>query len=169
MLTFLVPVVVMLGFFIGVLLARISPEEMHSGKRYFIWLIRLVVLIIIVSLFYIAGFGTVGLLLGLVFGFFVREYYFALGLAMAVALTVSKDVFFLFSALGFSFGVVYGTVSYITGRFTFTNVFTKIAFFFLPFCILFIEVPSQPLLLFAAGVLITILAVKNLPNLHVES
>ncbi len=169
MYTFLIPVVVFLGFFVGVLLARVSPEEMAPGKGYFAWLVRAVVLMVVASLVYFAGFGILGLLLGLVFGFFVREYYFALGMAVAMSFIVSEEAFFLVGALGFLFGIVYGTLSYATGRFTFINVFTKVVFFFLPFLMLLVEVPPEPFLRFAAGALVAVLAVKSLPGLHYGS
>ncbi len=164
MLASLVPVVVFVGFFVGALLAHVSPEEMRSGRRYFIWLTCIISLAILAGLFYFGGFSIFGFLLGILFGILIREYYFALGMAVAMSTLVSPEAFFFISALAFAFGVVYGTVIKSSGKFTFTNVATKIAFFFLPFCILFVPVPPKPFLMFAAGALLTVLLMKCIPK-----
>lgn len=161
---FLVPFVAFAGFLVGDLLARISPEEMGPGERYFTWVLRVILLAVIVSLFYFSGFSWFGLLLGVIFGFFVREYYFAFGISLAMATLVSGNALLLLGALVFAAGIVYGTLTSVSGRFTFTNVFAKVAFFFLPFCILFVGVPPVQFMNFAAGSILVILFIKNLPK-----
>lgn len=161
---FLIPIVVFVGFLIGGLLARVSPEEMKPGEKYFLWVLRVILLAVIASLFYFSGFSWFGLLLGIVFGFFVREYYFAFGISLAMAMLMSDSALLLLGALVFAAGIVYGTLTSVSGRFTFTNVFAKVAFFFLPFCILLVGVPPVQFMNFAAGSILAILFIKNLPK-----
>lgn len=160
MLSFLIPIVVFAGFLIGALLAYISPEEMKPGREYFFWLFCALSVAILSVIFYYGGFSVFGLLLGIVFGFFVREYYFALGLAIAMSFLVSDSALLLLGTLSFAFGLVYGTITVASGKFTFTNVFAKLSFFFIPFIILFAGVPPKHFLSFSGVAFATILVVK---------
>lgn len=164
MLKLFVPIVSLSGFFIGSLLAKISPEEMDVGRPFFIWMLRFIVIMTVVGLFYFGEFSVLGLLAGIVLGFFIHEYYFSFGIAIALALGLSDSILLLFGALIYAAGIIHGTLTRSSYRFTLMNVLAKVLFFFLPFTVLlFGSVPAW-LSSFAAGSLIMSLFVKNLPK-----
>ena len=59
-----------IGLLIGILLARISPEEMKPGKKYFILLKKIILIAIIVSIFYYSNISLFGVFIGAFIGYF---------------------------------------------------------------------------------------------------
>lgn len=158
MLGLLVAVIVFAGFLVGGLLAKVSPEEMVPGKVYFIWLLRALALIVFGYLLYLGSFslyGLIALVLGAVFGFFIRSYHASLGLAVAMSMLLGRDVMVLFGSLAFAFNLVHGTLSYSLHKFTLKKILLRAVFFFAPLLVLLVQVSPEPLIMFAAGSLAT--------------
>jgi len=115
MLEYLIPLIVFSGLILGVILAKVSPEEMKSGERYFKILKKITLTILIISLIFLAIPLFLELILGLVVGYIaallLKRVYFFLGLALFLSfLTSIPDLILLFSSIVFIFGLPTGSL-----------------------------------------------------------
>ena len=168
MLELLLPVIVFAGFLVGGLLAMVSPEEMQPGRIYFIWLLRIFALLVFVYLLYLGSFdlyGVTALVLGTVFGFFIRSYHTSIGLAATMVTLLSKEVMILFGSLAFAFSLVHGTLNYSSHKFTLKRVLLRALFFFAPLLVLLTPLPPEPVIMFAAGSLATGFIANSSPRI----
>jgi len=120
MIKFLVFILSFLGLAVGILIAKYTKEEIKPGKKYFIILKKLILVSIsFVILSYIKM--TWIFFLGMFIGYFFREVYFYLGLAIGSSISPSIMIisalpyspthfFFLLSSLTFLFGLPQGTL-----------------------------------------------------------
>jgi len=98
-----------IGLLIGILLAKISPEELKPGKKYFIMLKKLVLLSIILSLLYYTKFSFLLFFIGIMFAYFFNHIYLYLGISIVISL-VSKQFNVLIASLIFIYGLPHGTL-----------------------------------------------------------
>ena len=113
MLEYLVILICFLGIFFGYLLRKIAREEVKFGKfgnRYFIWMKRLIYLVLIILLLYFSENYIIVIIfavLGFLVGIYLDEYLF-LGGSLAVSF-FDKNVLLFVSGLVFISGLVYGS------------------------------------------------------------
>jgi len=164
MLELLVPVIVFSGFLIGILLAKVSPEEMVPGQVYFIWALRVLGIFVALVLLYFSGFHLPEFMAGLVIGFLVRQYHAALGFAVAGALAFSESALLLVGTSCLLFELVYGTLSRAFRDIGVKKVLFKSVLFFAPFVVLLSGVHSISVAAFGSGMFIAVLLMKSLPS-----
>ena len=68
------------GLLVGGVIAYFTKEELKDGEKYFIWISRLLLLILGIN-FLVLGFNWWLALIGLVIGFFIHYEYLFLGLS----------------------------------------------------------------------------------------
>jgi len=156
MLEYFIPLVVLLGVFIGVFLAKVSPEEMKSGKKYFIFLKVLFFFIISITLFYLGYTHDylfyIMFLFGVIFGTFVHWTYFYLGLALAAS--YFTPYLTLVGGMSFVFGIPFGTLRVINKKFNLRKILYMVGYFLLPFImVLYGDLEAGLIFAFASGAL----------------
>lgn len=108
---FLVALIGFSGQIIGNILAKISPEEMKPGNKYFrffeVFFIGVIVLLSSVLLIKFNFLTAIVVLLGIVAGLFFRKIY---GWLSGVLFSFSGYLF-VFSSLIFIYGLFYGTLN----------------------------------------------------------
>jgi len=146
-----------IGFFAGMIVAYFSKEELDKGKRYILLFRKYMAVIIGVAIAYYAWGSPIYFVLGLVAGYYLRYYYFYLGLMMA--LVFGQEPFLLLSSLMFLFGIPHGTVVF-KGKELVKIVLLNIILFFVPFFV-FLKFSYSPLLLLSSGALVVQYFVKE--------
>jgi len=96
-------IVSFVGFFVGMVVAYFSKEELVKGEKYFRWFRKVVLAGIGVVITYYAWGNPFYFVAGLVVGYFLRTYYLYLGVALGLLL--GKGPFVLVLSLMFMFGV----------------------------------------------------------------
>lgn len=129
-----IPIVAFLGLILGILLAKISPEEMKPGKKYFIIFRNVLLPIISIILFYFSNYNILFFIVGLIIGYFIKLDYFYFGLVLAFAFYVSKEILFILASLIFIYGLPTGTL--LEKKIKPKQFLKLMAMFFLPFIIL---------------------------------
>ncbi|MBS3172615.1 hypothetical protein J4438_03485, partial [Candidatus Woesearchaeota archaeon] len=78
----LLALIAFVGLVLGVLLASLAKEELKAGKKYFVLLYKILLLLIIVYLLYLAEINIwlIGFVFGFVLAYFARNIYLFLGL-----------------------------------------------------------------------------------------
>ncbi len=115
MLEFLIPIISFLGIFIGLLLKKIASEEVKFGKfgpKYFVWMKRIILFIMISTILFFGRsylFLMIGLVLGLILGVFITEYFF-LGISTAISFSLSQNILLVISSLTFLYGLPYCSI-----------------------------------------------------------
>ena len=148
----LIPIISLLGIVIGVTLKKLAKEEIKFGKfgaRYFIWMKRIILLLIILVLIYFnqnIPILILTIIIGFIIAIFISEYFF-LGLALVFGFLNSKESLILLSSLVFLFGLPYGS---ILRRFKKEHLYV-IPLFFLPFLILVTNINQDILIGLGAG------------------
>jgi len=113
MLQYLVLIISFLGIFFGFLLRKIAKEEIKFGKfgnRYFIWLKRIVFLLLILILLYFSEnylIVVIFAVIGFIVGIFLDENLF-LGSGLVFGF-MNDNLLFVISGLVFINGLVYGS------------------------------------------------------------
>lgn len=109
---FLVALIGFSGQIIGNVLAKISPEEMKPGNKYFkFFAVFFIVVIVILSLILSFKFSWINILLiiiGIVIGLFFRKVY---GWLSGVLFSLNFRYLFVFSILIFIYGLFDGTLN----------------------------------------------------------
>ena len=109
----LVVVIAFLGVVVGYILSKFTKEEIKPGRKYFIWLKKIILFILAIALLYNV-WGDYWVLIGwVVFGFivaFLINLYFFLGLALFSSFSISNDFVLLVAALVFMFGLPFGSL-----------------------------------------------------------
>ena len=151
-LLFLIPIISFLGILIGIFLKKIAKEEVKFGKfgsRYFIWMERAILLIIILTVLYFTENILIAALLaivGFVVGIFLSEYLF-LGVSIVFGFLKSNEILLLLSSLVFLYGLPFGSIL--------RNIKIKhvllVVLFFAPFFLLLFGINQDILIGFAAG------------------
>jgi hypothetical protein len=143
------------GFFIGMVIAHFSKEELVKGKKYFKYFRKIILAAIGVAITYYAWGSPFYFITGMICGYFLRGYYFYIG--MALALTSGKEPFLLLASLIFIFGLPHGTLifkKFFNDKKRFYKIILfNIILFIIPFLI-FSEIKNYSLLMFAAGALV---------------
>ena len=98
-----------IGLLIGILLAKLSPEELKPGKKYFILLKKIILIAIVISIIYYSKLSLFGLFIGAFIGYFFKKEYFYFGLALVVSLQLTKFNILLASLI-FIYSLPYGTL-----------------------------------------------------------
>lgn len=162
---YLAVIVSFIGFFIGMLVAYFSKEELIKGKKYFVYFRKLMVTAIGVAILYYAWGSPLYFILGMICGYFLRSYYFYIGVALA--LVFGKEPFILLASMIFVFGLPHGTLifkEFFKEKRKFYRIISmNILLFVIPFLI-FNEVKHYPLLMFSAGALVVQYFVKKKPK-----
>lgn len=102
------------GLLMGYLLTFLVKEEIKPGQKYFLWLERVLRLVIIGMLLWIIATPKAMLLpfiIGIIVGLFLKIRYFYLGLALAAASSLPMNLFVVVAALVFVYGFPYGSIS----------------------------------------------------------
>ncbi|MEK6826035.1 MAG: hypothetical protein AABX90_00225 [Nanoarchaeota archaeon] len=151
-LVYLVPVIAFLGMILGIVLNKLATEEIKFGKfgaRYFVWMKRIVLFFILISILYLAdnfliviGFA----ILGFIAGVFFSEYLF-LGISMVIGFLFSGEILIWLSSLVFLYGLPYGSMMRRVKR----GHIYLLGLFFIPLVLLFFNIGSNFLIGFVAG------------------
>ena len=150
-LIYLVPIIALFGILVGFILKRIANEEIKFGKfgsRYFIWMKRIILLLIIIIALYFTENITlviVTAVLGFILSIFVNEYLF-LGTALLLGFLTGKEILILLASLIFLYGLPYGSM---LRRFAKEHLF--ILLFFVPFSLLFVDIDPAVIIGFSSG------------------
>ena len=162
---YLAVIISFLGFFVGMLIAYFSKEELVKGKKYFEYSKKVMLIVIGVAITYYAWGNPLYFILGMVCGYFLRCYYFYIG--MALALVFGREPFLILASLVFVFGLPHGTLvfkKFLNEKIKLYRViFLNILLFAVPFLV-FSEIKHYPLLMFSAGALIIQYFVKKTPK-----
>jgi len=115
MLEFLIPLIAFSGLIFGILLSKISPEEMKSGKKYFNYLKKIALAVLVISLIFLTApfswYVLLGLIIGYISALLLKRVYFFLGLALLLSfLTFNPNFTLLVSSLIFIFGLPLGSL-----------------------------------------------------------
>ena len=108
LLTILISFIAFLGQVIGELLARISPEEMKPGRKYFSFFEIFFIFVICILGLVLFPINIWLLLLGIVFGLIFKKTYSYFG---GLLFGLTSNYLFLFSTLVFIYGLFYGTLN----------------------------------------------------------
>lgn len=130
-LEFLIPIIAFSGLIAGYLINRFTKEELESGKVYFLWLKRLVILILFFILLIKSYDRYFALVIGFIVGYFFKKDYFYLGLSLASGFYLIKEII---ASLVFIFGLAYSGLNHKT--LDKKQIFYNFVFFIIPFLIL---------------------------------
>ena len=144
-------IIAFLGLIVGLILARFTKEELKPGRKYFIWFKKIILLVLVVSLVYIAwsnmffikeAIGAIiGFLVGLIVAYFFKKEYFYFGLALYILAYTQSFIFI--TILIFLFGLPYGTLLF-SKKFKYKTALFDLIMFIIPLLIF-------PLILFFTG------------------
>lgn len=97
------------GLVFGFLLQKVTKEEIEKGKKYFVVILNifLIVLAIVLLIFNLNFLVLIFLFIGVILGSFFKRLYFYLGLI----LISSKELFFLSVVMIFLISLLYGSLS----------------------------------------------------------
>ncbi len=151
---FFVPLISFFGLVAGIILARISPEEMKQGKKFFKVMRLAVLFMLIVMLLYYSNLNLLMLAIGLSIGFFIRLGYLYMGVSLAGALLASRDAFFMIASLVFIYGLPYGTLLESRRKINVRKLLLSGMTFAAPFFILLFPLEPSYILSLCAGLLV---------------
>jgi len=128
MMHFFVFVLGFLGLVAGIIIAHFTQEELKPGRKYFIFIEKLVLLIMALLIISFIKGSFLFFVLGIVAGFLFRRIYFYFGIALPL---VNGTLLLCLSSLIFIFGLAYGSLKYLDLKKKFTKdiVFSGIIFF----------------------------------------
>ncbi|RME54732.1 hypothetical protein D6777_02895 [Candidatus Woesearchaeota archaeon] len=150
---FFIPLICFLGYFFGIVLAKISPEEMAPGKKYFkAFKIILILLLGALSAYY--GKYLLFIILGLVLGYFIPALYFYLGLLLVAAFLSSSELLVMFSSLIFIFGLPSGSLDASKKNGLAEKFVLNLILFSLPLLLLLIDTNASFLYSLSSGLLL---------------
>ena len=86
-----------IGLLAGILIARYTKEELAQGKRYFLWIKGICLIIISLILIYQFKLSWV-ILLGLIIGYFIDVEYLCFGLVLVLTQNFLAALIVLFSS-----------------------------------------------------------------------
>ena len=127
-------IIAFLGLIAGYILSKFTKEEIKVGRRYFIWLKKVILFILAIALIYNVWGDYWVLIGGVVLGFiiaFVINLYFFLGLALFSSFSISNNFVLLVAALVFMFGLAFGSLIKKL------NILGEVLLFALPFILIF--------------------------------
>lgn len=150
---FFIPLVSFLGLVVGIILAKVSPEEMKPGKKSFQAMRILTLFLLIAALLYYSGLNLYLLAIGLALGLFVRLGYLYLGAALAGALMMSRESLLIVSSLVFIYGMPYGSLLESQKKITLQKLLSFALVFAIPFLLLLSQLKPGHILSLAAGLL----------------
>jgi hypothetical protein len=151
--------IVFSGLLFGILLAYISPEELDGGKKYFEIFSLLVLFGIFLVLIHYFKFSVIGLVLGVISGYFLKRVYFYFGLGLVLSHVLGFNL--LFSSLVFIFGLPYGSLLVIKSKKLWKEIVIDFVLFLIPFLLLIVKFDYTKILSsFLAGAFLVLL-VKN--------
>ena len=141
-----VGVLAFLGLIVGLVVARLAKGELVSGKKYFVFLYKVVIFILLLLSLYFAWFAQIphlilGFLAGLLFHFGVRNIYFYLGgLFILSFFGISENYFYIVSTFIFILGILRGGL--LRARFSknsniINGIFLSLIWFGIPFFMIF--------------------------------
>lgn len=143
-----------LGLLAGIIISFFTKEELKQGKRYFIFLEKVVLLSISLAIiFYLRDFSLF-FIVGVLAGFIFRRAYFYFGMALPLAF---ESFLTLLSSLVFIFGLPHGTL--IADKPKKKNIVKELVFsgiFFFVAILVAYFFNYKPLLMAVSGALITI-------------
>lgn len=151
---FFVPLVSFLGLVAGMILAKVSPEEMGPGKRFFRVMRLSIILLLGVMLLYYSEMNLILLAIGIAIGFFLRLGYLYLGAAIVGALLASREALLMISSLVFMYGLPYGTLLESSKRMGTKRMLLFALVFAIPFLLLLLPIGSSHILSLTAGLLV---------------
>ncbi|HLC87338.1 MAG TPA: hypothetical protein VJH65_03635 [Candidatus Nanoarchaeia archaeon] len=147
MLEFLIPLIAFSGLIFGILLSKISPEEMKSGKKYFNYLKKIALAVLVISLIFLTApfswYVLLGLIIGYISALLLKRVYFFLGLALLLSfLTFNPNFTLLVSSLIFIFGLPLGSLINMElkkRKDIYFLVLFNLLFFLAPLLLLFVQ------------------------------
>ena len=158
-------IIALIGLIIGLILARFTKEELKSGKNYFIWFKKIILIVLIATLIYLALPNYLWIIISFIVGillayFFKKEYFY---LVLALFLSLYNPAFLFIVILIFLFGLPYGTLMF-TKKYKYKAILFDLILFAIPFLLFFIKdfVSSYNhiFLAFAGGALFTLIFKK---------
>lgn len=153
MLEYLIPIISFAGIFLGVLLKKVAREEVKFGKfgpKYFVWMKRIILFLIIVTLLALVEsyiYLFLGIVIGLIIGVFLSEYLF-LGVALVIGFMLNNNVLLIISSLSFLYGLPYGS---ILRKIKLNHILFVTILFFVPFLLLLTNIDLSLLIGISAG------------------
>ncbi|MBI2667394.1 hypothetical protein HYX17_01330 [Candidatus Woesearchaeota archaeon] len=131
------------GILIGIFIAGMAKEEIKQGHTLLLILKQILILIIIgISLYYLddnISLFLVGLAFGLLLGYFFREIYFYLGIAMASSFLVLHEL--VISSLIFLVGLPHGSLMlHLKKKDLHIHLIKSLIFFSIPSLLLFFSI-----------------------------
>ena len=134
-----------IGILVGILIARYTKEELAQGKRYFLWIKSICLIIISLILIYQFKLSWV-ILLGLIIGYFIDVEYLCFGLVLVLTQN------FLAALIVFIFGLAYGS---LLKNDKFKIILTNLILFLIPLVFLIINTNyTKEIMSFVIGILL---------------
>lgn len=132
-----VPIIAFLGLVAGILLTKTIIEERIPGRKYYRWMKRILLFMMIIGLlYYNTNYSALffGIILGTLIMIFAEEYVI-MGVSLVTAFLFSKEIIFLTAVLIFLYGLPYGTLH---GKRKIKEFLAKnLIYFFAPFLALY--------------------------------
>jgi hypothetical protein len=138
---FFIPLISLSGLFFGILLAKISPEEMLPGKKYLTAFYLAMLFTIACSLAYMSRLYLI-LAIGLVIGFFLPLLYLYLGIALVGSFFSSDNELLLISSLIFMIGLPFGSL-FASNKFNYNKLLYYILIFLAPLIMFLLPVTDS--------------------------
>ncbi len=139
MFEYFLALITLLGIIVGIILTKISPEEILPGRKYFIF-VKVLFLFCLAGTLLILGFEHSILyyflfLLGIITGTFLHWTYMYLGFALAASFSTSYLA--LIASEIFIFGIPFGTLRKLHKKLGLKKLLFLVLYFSLPFLLLF--------------------------------
>ncbi len=83
MVEFLIIIIAFFGLIIGFFISKFVKEELEQGRKYFLWLKKILILVFIIVLLYGSYERYIAIILGLIAGYFFNREYFYIGAGLA--------------------------------------------------------------------------------------
>jgi len=145
-------IIAFLGLICGIFLGKYTKEELKEGKKYFIWLEKAVLFVLILFLLHNVSFSFLVIIfsfLGILLSRKLNKIYFYLGLTFVLVSDLGV------SALIFIFGLPYGSLLYYNKKIKEWN--WNLLYFAIPLILLlvfdFVNLYSEYFLAFNSGAL----------------
>lgn len=111
MIKYLVPIIVILGYFLGYIVKYFTRDELRSGRKWFKMIEKVLMVILAIGCLYYIKLSW-SLVIGALLGYFTIKYlkpYFYFGILSFLSFKFTDAYFIIINSLMFIFGLAYGS------------------------------------------------------------
>ena len=129
-------IIAFLGLIIGQVLASQVKEELKLGRKWFLLIAKILLLVILFKLVLLAGPSLsffIALLIGLVVNYFLKKIYLYFGFLILLSNFMNLNDKLFFASLIFIFGLAFGSIVYIKfKKFNYKISLINLVFYLIP-------------------------------------